>query len=62
MRELYTWAAVLGAALLLVMSPGDVTLAQGSANQLAGSEWRPFEIRGEAVDANCIAFVRFWAE
>jgi heat shock protein HslJ len=62
MRDLYAWAGLLGAALLLMMSPGDVTLAQGSANQLAGSEWRPVEIRGEAVDANGIAFVRFGAE
>ena len=62
MRELFTWAGLLGAALLWMMSPGDVTLAQGSGNQLAGSEWRPVEIRGEAVDANGIAFVRFGAE
>jgi putative lipoprotein len=59
MRELHTWAALLGAALLLMMSPGDVTQAQGSANQLAGSEWRPVEIRGEAVNVNGMAFVRF---
>jgi putative lipoprotein len=62
MRDLHTWPGLLGAALLLMMLPGDVTLAQGSANQLAGSEWRPVEIRGEAVDANGMAFVRFGAE
>jgi heat shock protein HslJ len=62
MRELHTWAALLGAALLMMMSPGDASLAQSGANQLAGSEWRPVEIRGEPVNANGIAFVRFGAE
>ncbi len=66
MRVIHSWSALLGVALMLVMSPGGVLLAQGGANRpadpLAGSEWRPVEIRGEAINANGMAFVRFGAE
>ena len=66
MRLLQSLTALPALALAIVLVSGSGLFAQGGANQpgvaLAGSEWRPVEIRGEAVDANGMAFVRFGAE
>ncbi len=65
MRVIASLLAVVVLAVLVAIVAGGIALAQAVAvppSPLAGSEWRPVEIRTEAIDSETSLYVRFAAD
>lgn len=65
MRVLNSLLAVVALAVFVAIVAGGIARAQAVAvppDPLAGSEWRPVEIRAEAIDDETSVYVRFAAD